>query len=267
MKLKECGIELPYYFCYNNYNKNNNNNNNTSYGIICVSQDGYIIINQSQPYIINNIKKQNKYFYKQNYCRILLNTNEKYNLTLNLFPNASLEGEYTLPKGKIDDMDKKNCVNTKVREFIEETKHSHPCFKPLLDQHFNDRNFKSFLNDENFIIRESWIGLDNKIYHCEYSVLVINSMSELIPVNNNNNNTVPFNYFLSQFKVYANCNKYYKRYKQSSNLDKKKNIIILPIKKGIELLNEHKINATVDNDKDSRIQIDDILQIMSYKKI
>ena len=270
--------ELPYYnnhHYYINFNNNNNNNNNNikyqqlkqkqiSYGIICVSRDGYIVMNKSPPYIKTHMKTINKNYHKTDFGLVKLNTNEKYNLILSLFPNSTMEGEYTLPKGKMDDMDKKNSVFTKVREFIEETKYTHPIFPFLLNNHYENPNFKSFLNDENFILRESWLGLDNKIYKCEYSVFIIKSITELVPLNNNNNNNiVSFKYFLNNFKVYQNCNKYYKRYKQSSNLDSQKKTLFIPIKQGINLLNQHKLNVEEIHNNDSRIQVYDIYKIMS----
>ena len=230
-----------------------------SYGIICVTRDNYIILNKSPPYIKSYIKKVVKNFYKTNFGKIKVNTNEKYNLLLSAFPNFSLEGEYTLPKGRIDDMDKKNCIFTKVREFIEETKLTHPSFSQLLNKHYQDSNFKSFLNDENFILRECWLGLDNKIYKCEYSVFIINSIQELVFVNDESSNTVPFNYFLNSFDIYRDCNKYHKKYKQSSNLDSQKETLFLPIETGINLINQHKIS--IDDEKNSIIQINDIYRI------
>lgn len=254
--------ELPYYrnlkLC-NNYTRKKSNR--FSYGIICVSRENEMVINISPPYIKTNLKKQNN---NKNFKHVEVNTNEKYNLLISAFAHSSFEGEYTLPKGKIDDMDKKNKIYTKVREFIEETKFTHASFSYLLNKHYQDPNFKSFLNDENHIIRESWIGLDNKIYNCEYSVFVINSMSELIPLYCN---TVPFNYFLEEFDVYKDCNKYYRKYRQSSNLDRQKSTIILPIDQGVELLNEHKINLPNINRPDSRIQTNDILNIISYTSL
>ena len=238
---------------------------NWSYGIICVSKEGYMIINKSPPYIKSRIRKSNKKNSKNNFFGyISLNTNEKYNLTLGMFPNTTLEGEYTLPKGKMDDIDKKNSIYTKVREFIEETKLIHKDFSTILNQHFIDPNFKSFLNDEKFIIKESWIGLNGIIYYCEYSVFVIKSMNELVPINLNNNNDkaiVPFNYFLNNFSIYKNCNRYHKKYLKSSNLDRQKTTVIVPIPRAVQLLNEHKINNNNDN-ADSRIQLKDIMKIL-----
>ena len=203
------------------------------------------------------IKKKFKNKQKYGYRLLPLSINEKYNLDLNLFPNTFLEGEYSLPKGHMDNIDKNNCIFTKVREFIEETKFFHPYFKKLLENHYADHNFKSFLNDETFILREKWIGLNNKIYTCEYSVFVINSISELFSITENNK-AVPFNFFLS-FKVFSDCYKYHKKYNQSSNLDRQKSTIIVPISYGIQLINEHKISI---KDSDSRIKENDIRKLM-----
>ena len=263
-KLSQHCYELPYYRDLN-FGDSNRKKNLWSYGIICVSRENDIVINKSPPYIKTYLKKFNKYFHRANFRHIAVNTNEKYNLLLNSFSNSSLEGEYTLPKGKIDDMDKKNKIFTKVREFIEETKLTHPSFPYLLNQHYRDPNFKSFLNDESYIIRESWLGLNNKIYNCEYSVFVIDSMRELIPLKCGN--TVPFNYFLTEFDVYQDCDKYYKKYKQSSNLDSQKTTIFAPIKAGIKLLNEHKINLINNNNYDSRLQISAIYNIISLSAL
>ena len=250
--------ELPY------YNSNlHKKNKKISYGIICVSKDGYLVINKSPPYMKMNMKNKIRNYNRKLFMQFNVNTNEKYNLLLSLFPNSSLEGEYTLPKGKIDDMDKKNSIFTKVREFIEETKYTHSSFSDLLNNHYCNSEFKSFLNDEKYILRESWLGLDNKIYNCEYSVFVIDSINELIPTNNNKNLIVPFKYFLTQFNVYQNCDKYYKRYKQSSNLDSQKHTIFIDIEDGISLLNQHKINLKGNDNCDSRIQAKDIFRIMN----
>lgn len=273
-------MDLPYYYhvdknrkttvCLDNNNNNDNKKNQIqkySYGILCISRDGYMVINKSPPYIKTILKRKNKNYHKQNYGYIFINNNEKYNILLNGFPNSSLEGEYTLPKGKIDDMDKRNSINTKVREFIEETKYTHRSFKYILNKHYNDPKFISFLNNEKYIIKESWLGLDNKIYNCEYSILLIDSMNELIPIGNNNN-TVSFNYFTKNFKVYENCHKYYKRYRSSSNLDSQKETLFLPLSEAIELVNIHKINLFNNNDNDgynndSRIKLNDILKIIT----
>ena len=254
--------ELPYryYVCKPRKNKK------YSYGILCISKDGQMVINKSPPYIKSNI---NRKYFKQRYGYIRLNTNEKYNLDLGLFPDATLEGEFTLPKGQMDHMDKKNSIFTKIREFIEETKYTHPHLNYLLKKYFDDPNFKSFLNDENVIIKEEWLGLDGKIYHCEYSVFLIDSMTELIPIrcynnnNNNNNDIVLFEYFSKNFSVYSNCDKYYKEYKKSSKLGSLKKTLFTFISSGIFLLNEHKINIYTDDD--SRIKLQDISNIFKKK--
>ena len=275
----ESNSNLPYYHNYcckeKNIGSDNNDNNHLhiannniykkrqiskSYGIICVTRDNYIVLNKSPPYIKSYMKKVVKNFSKTNFGKIKVNTNEKYNLLLSAFPNSTLEGEYTLPKGRIDDMDKKNSIFTKVREFIEETKVTHPLFSQLLNKHYQDSSFKSFLNDENFILRERWLGLDNKIYNCEYSVFIINSIKELIFVNDVNSNTVPFSYFLDSFNVYRDCGIYYKKYKQSSSLDRQKQTLFLPIEIGFNLLNQHKIR--INDEKKSIIQADDIYRII-----
>ena len=222
-----------------------------------------MVINKSPPYIKSYIKKVNKKISRNNIGCISLNTNEIYNLTLGMFPNTNIEGEYTIPKGKVDEIDKKNSIYTKVREFIEETKYTHPLFKTILNQHFLNPNFKSFLNDEKYILNESWIGLDGNVYYCEYSVFVIKSMKELIQVGYNNNSIVPFSYFLKNFLIYKNCNNHYRKYIQSSNLDSQKITEFIPIQIAIQLLNEHKINNNNKDNNDSRIQFNDIMRILT----
>ena len=258
-------MELPY------YNNNNNNNNNVitkrkkknkkkwSYGIICVSlEEGYMVINKSLPYIKSQlIENSNNNGYNT------LNTNEKYNITLNMFPNTTLEGEYTLPKGKIDVMDQNNTIYTKLREFIEETKLTHPDFSTIANNHYAyPDTFQSFLNDKNNIVRESWMGLNGVTYYCEYSVFVIQSLKELVPISDVG--VVPFNYFLQNFAVYKNSDKYYKRYSQSSILDRHKTTYFVPIYKAIQLLNEHKINNNTNN-VDSRLKLTDIITAINKK--
>ena len=259
MVVKVFNLQLPYFHHYYSSADYKKRSMLTSYGIICVSRDGFMVINKSPPYMKLNMKKNH---HSKNFGNITVNTNEKYNLLLSAFPNSSLEGEYTLPKGRIDYMDKKNKNFTKVREFIEETKYTHPLFSPLLNKHYQDSNFKSFLNDENYILQESWLGLDNKLYKCEYSVFVIDSINELEYINNHCSNTVPFSYFIKSFNVYQDCSKYKKKYKQSSNLDSQKQTLFVPIEIGINLLNRDKINI----DNNSLIQANDIYQILNFSQ-
>ena len=251
---------------HNNTNNNNNKKKKTSYGIICISKDGFIVLNQSPPYITTKLMRvNNKYDFL---CNVTLN--EKYNLDISMFPDTCLEGEYTLPKGHIDKIDRNKKYFTKVREFIEETKYTHPYFKYVLEQHFQNPNFKSFLNDEKYIIREKWKGLDNKIYNCEYSVFCIENLKELIPVELENN-VVPFNFFVKNFSFFRQDSKYCKRYQQSCKWDSLKKTKFLKISEGIELINQHKINISLNNNNnnnndhynDSRINEKNIKEIIN----
>ena len=266
-------IELPYYNTLDNYQTSNPEayTKSVSYGILCVSRDGYIVLNKSPPYVKTylNDGRKNKNKKLLNPIRLdnlivnaglRVNTNEKYNLLLSSFSHATLEGEYTLPKGKMDVMDEKRSIFTKVREFIEETKHTHPLFPALLNEHYRDPNFQSFLNDENFILRESWLGLDNRVYHCEYSVLVIDAITELIPVSSSHS-VVPFKYFLTHFDIYKNCKKYYKKYRRGSNLDRQKVTLFLPIVTAVNLLNQHKLNLYASLYQRQRLRLDSRLRV------
>lgn len=215
-----------------------------SYGIICITKNGKMVLNQSVPYIYTKMCKKE---FKQRYGYINLNTNEKYNLDLNLFPNATLEGEFTLPKGQIDHIDNKNCILTKIREFIEETKYTHPTLEKLFQKHYENPNFKSFLNDPDYMLHDKYLGLDGKIYECEYSIFVIDSIKELIPINGDNN-IVPFKFFIDNLFIHSNYeSKDYKNYQRSSKLDQLKKTIFISIENGIYLINKHKIIKTYNN--------------------
>ena len=85
-------------------------------------------------------------------------------------------------------------------------------------------------------------------------------MEELVPINCYYNNTVPFEYFVNNFLIYSNCDKYFKEYRKSSKLDSFKKTLITSISKGISLLNEHKINVYGGGDGDSRISIQDLMR-------
>ena len=243
----------------------NPKNTKMSYGLICVSNDGYILLNKSLPYINTKLHKINidSVYNCRRVPSYSVSLNEKYNLQLSMFPNATLEGNYSLPKGHTETIDRHNCIFTKVREFIEETKYTHPYLHQLMERHYQDTNFKSFLNDENFIIKEEWWGLDNKRYRCEYSVFFIESMNDLVPVvrKNNSSGIVPFNFFLKNFSIYRHCEQYYKKYKYNSKLDKFKQVVFMKIPEAIKLLNEHKINV-FQNEIDSRISQNDITSIL-----
>ena len=92
------GGELPYNY-YISKKKTPPQKNKCSYGILCISREGEMVINKSPPYINSNV---NRKYFNQKYRYIRLNTNEKYNLDLGLFPDATLEGEFMLPKGQMD---------------------------------------------------------------------------------------------------------------------------------------------------------------------
>ena len=250
-------IEIPYHNCVYNAKKHKK----YSYGILCISRNGRMVINTSPPYIDSTISKK---IFKQKYKYIDLNTNEKYNLDLALFPTATLEGEFSLPKGQMDRMDQKTPIFTKIREFIEETKYSHPCLENLMEKHFKNPKFKSFLNYQNFIIKEQWMGLNGIIYECEYSVFLIDSMDELIPVNNDQN-IVPLDFFTQKFSIYAKYDKYHKQNKKNANLDGLKQTLFVPIHSGICLLNEHKINIYRD-ERDSRLDLQDLYKYLYNNK-
>ena len=230
---------LPY--CRNVSEQKPQKQTKISYGILCISRDGYIVMNKSPCYIKTKLEyfKGGRNLHRNNFGYVMLNSNEKYSLDMGLFPNATLEGEYTLPKGHMESIDNDNYIFTKLREFIEETKYTHPIFYTLFENHYESKKFKSFLNDENFIIREKWMGLNNKIYESEYSVFIIDSINELKQIRKTNN-IVPFKHFL-KYSIYSKCFQYYDRYMKSCRLDRYKTTEFLPIERGIQLLNQHKL--------------------------
>ena len=237
---------------------NKNKHVKKSFGIICVSRDGYMIVNQAPPYktleiILNKFEKD--------YFGILQsNTNEKFNFELGMFPNAVIEGEYTFPKGKKENIDK-NKMFTKIREFIEETKCYHPVFEYVLYKHTNNVKYESFLNDKNLTVNEKWIGLNNKIYHCEYSIFVVNSLNEMIQFPDK---VIPLQFILNlpgfSLNNVNNQNGFYNKYRKSSILDSFNKIKIVTISEGIQLLNSNKLKII------NKINENDILKaIKKYK--
>lgn len=201
------------------------NTKSTSYGILCVTakEPHYILLNHSFSYPSMQIllKKGNK--------SVRLNSQETYNIFLSAFPGYVGEGEYTLPRGKIDAIDQNQIINTKIREFIEETKLHHPKFKSITEYPYYD--------DCDAVIREKWIGLDGKQYFAEYTVFVINNTTDLIPAT--------FDTLCNDYSFIKNAhplllNRYKKKYKYDSEIDNFKSPMFIPLELGLKLIKIHR---------------------------
>ena len=179
------------------------NNNNTkrashvSYGLICAALiEKSVIVVVSPPYVSLNL-------YASHYKRkslppgqtLILNSNQGYDLMLGSFKNGFAEGTFTLPRGHCDKVDKNNKIRTKIREFIEETGLYHPLFQ-------NHSNMDLYHNFD-----EEWIGLNDVQYKANYSLFIVKSMSEFIPVEKKHINRLLF------------PNDYYKSYKYNAKYD------------------------------------------------
>ena len=148
-----------------------------SYGIMCADESGNVLMNESPPYFTQ--KSQYKSIGQFN-----LNSNIINNLLLASFPYGTSEGQFGLPKGRIDAIDYGSTINTKIREFIEETRHYHPILLHYSTRHYRDSNYVSPFTDNICQVAEEWVGLDNCLYWVEYTIIFIPSLSELIFLGN-----------------------------------------------------------------------------------
>jgi len=251
-----------------------------SFGILCVTLDGYMVLTCNPSYFIQRFQSYHFAHKRVNsncvssydvvkqtlpslmtplipsssssssafstiICRqITLNSNEHYNLLLASFPNGTVEGQFCPPRGKIDAIDNNDTSITKVREFLEESKFSHSILPLLSKNHFQNPNYKSILNSAEHCVTEEWIGLDNNRYRVEYCVLIIKSLKELEYIGKRNN--VPSKCIIDKLlptNIYnkSTINHYRRRFKYNANLDKLKQTIALPITLALAHLNTHKL--------------------------
>lgn len=196
-----------------------------------------------------------------------LNIYESYNVLMSSFPRGTMgEGQYTLPRGQISKIDKNRISQTKIREFIEEGKHALP--EMLNNTTFNTLPSLSWLENNDLCVHEKWIGLDNKIYYAEYSVLIVKP-GNLNKIKLCNNETVPIDYIfknLNRFKSISknDKNKYQLQYKtRDKYIDRLKIPILIPLHealkyfkmnriKTIEEINEGKIFNILKNANDKK---------------
>ena len=213
-----------------------------SYGLICISRSGYAVLTVSPSYFAQRLRQRKCSLHK--WGKLCLNSNEYQNLLLASFPAGSVEGQYTPPRGKTDAIDGSNCCLTKIREFLEETKFSHPRLLKLAEQHYRDPAFTSFLNDKEFTVSEEWIGLDNNLYAAEYSIFIIDSLDELEYIGQGNKispdfvikSILPFSKSSYRKKEY-----YCRRFKYNAVIDKSKKTVCIPVEEAFTLLNAHRL--------------------------
>ena len=243
-------------FIQKKFANNNNCNRNVkkSYGVLCVTAQRpyYILLNHSPCYsstqiIVNNNKL------------VHLNSQETYNIFLSSFPGYVGEGEYTLPRGRPEPIDQNNLINTKVREFIEETGYYHTDFERIVNKHYLDDKFTSIFNDKRYNIREEWVGLDEKKYSAEYTVFVIDKKSDLEKVVKTPNNVLDKFLFFKNAKEPTRT-RYIKKYKYDTLIDILKKPTFIPLEDGLELLNVHRSRRILDLNKE------DIKNIISFYK-
>ena len=139
-------------------------------------------------------------------------------------------------------------MNTKIREFVEETGLYHPQFKcPSKMNVFH--NFK-----------EEWIGLDNVHYKANYSLFIVQSLSELVEIEKNQQNIIELLYSDSSKKHLRTCGN--KCYYYNEKYDSKKIPTDIPIEYLNLFMSNNKYFRIVDIDLDQIINILD----SHYKK-
>lgn len=211
------------------YDKINTNKIETkrSFGILCVTLDGYVVVIESPSYAFQRA-------YGKRCGKLTLSLNEMYNLQMSSFPNCIVEGQYSLPRGKTEKIDKKNVALTKIREFIEETKYIHRDLIYYANTHYQNVGFKSFLTDKEFTVSEIWYGLDNVKYIMEYSIFVIGSADELKRVKGVESIMALCKCFSSE--------QYKRQFKRDSKIDNFKRAVLVPIDDLILCKNVHRLN-------------------------
>ena len=212
-----------------------------SYGIMCISMDERVLMNHSPPYFTQ------RYQYKQ--CGTYrFNSNMRYNLLMASFPYGTVEGQYGLPKGRIEPIDFCNTENTKIREFIEETRHYHPLMlKYAKSQDFRNpaEYFPSVFTDTTFRVQEEWVGLNNCSYWVEYTILFIKSMNEFIFIGDGHQTR---EFIMKEIPVIANASDrlrraYREKFPFVCDADDKKAPVIVPLDEALFHLNTHKLQV------------------------
>ena len=176
-------------------------------------------------------------------CTDEINSNVKYNLLMASFPFGTVEGQFGLPKGRMDSIDCGNPTNTKIREFIEETRYVHPSMLKIATHHYQDPNYISPFTDKNYRVVEEWEGLNNCVYWVEYTVFFIKSMDELIHLGSGPETR---DFILNNIPSVANASDRVKRgFKEKfhyvSHVDDKKRPVILALNDALFRLNSHRI--------------------------
>ena len=259
-----------------------------SFGIICIeSKSPYrVLVCCSPSYAAVNVIMNNKRRDCGNDSVTLsLNSYESQNILLSSFPHGCIgEGQYTFPRGQIAKIDKNDKCRTKIREFVEEAKH----FYPELGMYNgegggggggggNRRHHCSrfnWLTNDDYCVREKWIGLDYKLYTAEYSILIIrddnyfdddddNNNNQMNDNNNNksksgsgsgsskiflrSDNTIPVDYIFKELACFGNCEprerkKYINQYiARDRHIDRYKTHKYIPLKEALNLIKMNRI--------------------------
>lgn len=207
-----------------------------SYGIMCVSEEGFVLMNESPSYFTQ------RSHYKTT-GKFNVNSNIRNNLLMASFPYGTVEGQFGLPKGRLDAIDCGNLINTKIREFIEETRCYHPILLDYATQHYRDPSYISPFTDKAFQVVEEWIGLDNCLYWVEYTVIFIKSLDELIFLDDGPRTR---DFILKEIPVIANASDKIKRgYRNKfhfvSRVDNQKNTIPVLLHQALFHMDCHKL--------------------------
>ena len=221
-------------------NTKTNNKLKKSYGILCVTaqQPHQILLNHSPSYPVTQVTVNNNFN---------LNYQELYNIFLSSFPNHVGEGEYTLPRGRPEIIDLNITINTKIREFIEETKLYHNDFERIINEHYINPNYKSIFNDNDYKIQEKWVGLDKKRYFAEYTVVVINDREELKATNDPLD--VFQNYLFFNQADKSIMNRYLKKFRYDLPIDNLKIPKFIPLEEGLKKMNIYREERILDLDE------------------
>ena len=234
-----------------------------SFGILCIeSKSPYRVVVCSSPsYAAMNVIMNNKRKDCANdSVTVSLNSYESQNVLLSSFPYGCIgEGQYTFPRGQISKIDKNDKSRTKIREFIEEAKHScrelemyDNCHRrSQQQQHRTTHNQYSWLTNDDYCVREKWIGLDFKLYTAEYSILVVekNFNESLLKIFLRNDNTIPINYIFKRLTCFNGCTsrdkkRYINQYiKRDRHIDRFKRYEYIPLKEALNLIKMNRIKT------------------------
>lgn len=192
-----------------------------SYGLLCVSaSEELAILNLSPSYIYQDI-----YFSKgSTYGYRTMMKQQAVDLVLGSFPGGTSEGMYTIPRGHKDSIDGCNLVTTKIREFIEETR--------LYHDDFYSPEKRDCLSNQ--CITEEWVGLNNVRYTANYSIFIVNKLSELRKTEDVNETLKDI------FPRLRKKNKYFRKHRYTRHFDSIKQVSRIPLHQLQELLNRSK---------------------------